>query len=91
MSPFFDKSPPFQAHTYKAKEISMTDSFNRQNDNKIDVKKFDRSTVSTLLIPKNLSEKLYLAIPCGTDPDTGKVLWDFRIGLSWVFSPTVVV
>ncbi len=46
--------------------------FQRKHDKKVDLKAIERSTVSTLLIPKHLVEKLDLVLPVVLDTTTMK-------------------
>jgi len=45
-------------------EGSMQTIFRRKHDKKVNLKAFERSTVSTLLIPKHLTKKLDLVFAC---------------------------
>jgi hypothetical protein len=59
----------------------MPGYFQREQNKLVDIKVFDRSTVSTLLIPSDLVEELPQLIPYFVDPKSGKVFWDLRNGL----------
>jgi hypothetical protein len=55
--------------------------FQRRHEKRIDLKAFERSTVSTLLIPKHLIEKLNLVLPVVLDTATIKKSYNFKAGL----------
>jgi len=59
----------------------MISYFHRRHDKKIDLKEFERSSVSTLLIPKHLVEKLDLVIPFLENSKTKKKSYKFKEGL----------
>ena len=59
----------------------MISYFHRRHDKKVDLKEFERSTVSTLLIPKHLVEKLDLVIPIVENPKTKKKSYKLKDGL----------
>jgi len=59
----------------------MISYFHRRHDKKIDLKEFERSTVSTLLIPKHLVEKLNLVIPYVESSKTKKKSYKLKEGL----------
>jgi hypothetical protein len=59
----------------------MISYFHRKHDKKVDLKEFERSTVSTLLIPKHLVEKLDLVIPFVENSKTKKKSYKFKEGL----------
>jgi hypothetical protein len=59
----------------------MSGYFNRHHEETVDIKVFDRSTVSTLLVPKELTTKMNRVIPELVHPKNGKSFWDFRSGL----------
>ena len=59
----------------------MISFFNRRHEKKIDLKELKRSTVSTLLIPKHLVEKLDLVIPFVENSKTKKKSYKFKDGL----------
>jgi len=59
----------------------MISYFHRRHEKKIDLKEFERSTVSTLLIPKHLVEKLELVIPYVENSKTKRKSYKFREGL----------
>jgi len=58
----------------------MISYFQRRHDKNVDLKEFERSTVSTLLIPKHLVEKLDLVIPCVENSKTKKKSYKFKDG-----------
>ena len=60
---------------------SMISYFHRKHEKKVDLKEFERSTVSTLLIPRHLVEKLDLVIPSVENSNTKKKLYKFKDGL----------
>jgi hypothetical protein len=62
-------------------EFFMISYFHRRHDKKVDLKEFERSTVSTLLIPKHLVEKLELVIPFVENSKTKKKSYKFKEGL----------
>ena len=55
--------------------------FQRKHDKKVDLKAIERSTVSTLLIPKHLVDKLDLVLPVVLDTATMKKSYDLKAGL----------
>jgi len=59
----------------------MISYFYRKHEKKVDLKEFERSTVSTLLIPKHLVEKLDLVIPYIENSKTKKKSYKFKEGL----------
>jgi len=59
----------------------MISYFHRKHEKKVDLKKLERSTVSTLLIPKHLVEKLDLVIPIVENPKTKKKSYKLKDGL----------
>ena len=59
----------------------MISYFHRRHDKKIDLKEFERSSVSNLLIPKHLVEKLDLVIPFLENSKTKKKSYKFKEGL----------
>ena len=59
----------------------MISYFHRRHEKKIDLKEFERSTVSTLLIPKHLVEKLELVIPFVENSKTKKKSFKLKEGL----------
>jgi hypothetical protein len=59
----------------------MISYFNRRHEKKIDLKKLERSTASTLLVPKHLVEKLDLVIPYVENSKTKKKSYKFKEGL----------
>jgi len=59
----------------------MISYFHRKHEKKVDLKGFKRSTISTLLIPKHLVEKLDLVIPCVENSKTKKKSYKFKDGL----------
>jgi hypothetical protein len=58
----------------------MAGYFNRLQEQQVDIKEYDRTTVSTLLVPKLLINELDKVIPWEITK-RGKVIWDFRSGL----------
>ncbi len=48
--------------------------FQRRHEKMVDLKAFERATVSTLLIPKHLAEKLDLVLPVVIDTNHEEVL-----------------
>jgi len=62
-------------------DFFMISYFYRRHDKKVDLKEFERSTVSTLLIPKHLAEKLDLVIPYVENSKTKKKSYNFKDGL----------
>jgi hypothetical protein len=54
--------------------------FHRKHNKKLDLKQFERSTVSTLLIPKHL-ENLHLVLPVVLDATTMKKSYNLKAGL----------
>ena len=63
------------------RRIFMISYFQRRHYKKIDLKEFERSTVSTLLIPKYLVEKLDLVVPYVENSKTKKKSYKFKEGL----------
>jgi len=59
----------------------MISYFYRRHEKKIDLKEFEKSTVSTLLIPKHLVEKLELVIPYVENSKTKKKSYKLKDGL----------
>jgi hypothetical protein len=59
----------------------MISYFHRRHEKKVDLKEFEKSTVSTLLIPKHLVEKLELVIPYVENSKTKKKSYRFKEGL----------
>jgi hypothetical protein len=59
----------------------MIGYFHRKHNKKVDLKQFERSTVSTLLIPKHLVENLHLVLPVVLDATTMKKSYNFKVGL----------
>jgi len=59
----------------------MISYFHRRHEKKIDLKGFNRSSVSTLLIPKHLVEKLGLVIPFVENSKTKKKSYKLKDGL----------
>jgi len=59
----------------------MRTFFQRKHDKKVDLKAFERPTVSTLLIPKHLTEKLDLVLPVILNTNTNNKSYDFKAGL----------
>jgi len=59
----------------------MISYFQRRHDKKIDLKEFERSTASTLLIPKHLVKKLDLVIPFVENSKTKKKSYKLKEGL----------
>ena len=55
--------------------------FQRRHEKRVDLKTFEKSTVSTLLIPKNLIEKLDLVLPVALDTATMKKSYNLKVGL----------
>ncbi len=55
--------------------------FQRRHEKMVDLKAFERSTVSTLLIPKHLVEKLDLVLPVVLDTATMKKSYNLKVGL----------
>jgi hypothetical protein len=55
--------------------------FQRRHEKRVDLKAFEKSTVSTLLIPKHLVEKLDLVIPYVENSKTKKKSYKFKDGL----------
>ncbi len=55
--------------------------FQRRHEKMIDLKAIERSTVSTLLIPKHLVEKLDLVLPVVIDTATMKKSYNWKAGL----------
>ncbi len=51
----------------------------------VDLKAFEKSTVSTLLIPKHLAEKLDLVLPVVLDTATMKKSYNWKAGLKKTF------
>jgi len=66
---------------YNMEDFFMISYFHRRHDKKIDLKEFEKSTVSTLLIPKHLVEKLDLVIPYVENSKTSKKSYKFKDGL----------
>jgi hypothetical protein len=62
-------------------DFCMISYFHRRHEKKIDLKEFERSTVSTLLIPKHLVEKLELVIPFVENSKTKKKSYKLKDGL----------
>ena len=62
-------------------EDFMISYFYRRHEKKIDLKEFEKSTVSTLLIPKHLVEKLELVIPYVENSKTKKKSYKLKDGL----------
>jgi len=62
-------------------EDFMMSYFHRRHDKKIDLKEIERTTVSTLLIPKHLVEKLDLVIPFVENSKTKKKSYKLKEGL----------
>jgi len=59
----------------------MISYFHRRHEKKVDLKGFNRSSVSTLLIPKHLVEKLGLVIPFVENSKTKKKSYKLKDGL----------
>ena len=59
----------------------MISYFHCRHEKKVDLKEFEKSTVSTLLIPKHLVEKLELVIPYVENSKTKKKSYRFKEGL----------
>jgi hypothetical protein len=59
----------------------MLSYFQRRHDKKVDLTEFQRSTVSTLLVPKHLVEKLNLIIPFVENSTTKKKSYKVKGGL----------
>jgi hypothetical protein len=59
----------------------MASFFQRHQEEQVDIQVYDRTTISTLLVPKELVEVLSKVIPNTINPKNGKVIWDFRNGL----------
>ena len=59
----------------------MISYFHRKHEKKVDLKEFERSTVSTLLIPMHLVEKLNLVIPFVENSKTKKKSYKLKEGL----------
>ncbi len=55
--------------------------FQRRHEKRVDLKAFEKSTVSTLLIPKHIVEKLDLVLPVVLDTATMKKSYNFKAGL----------
>jgi hypothetical protein len=55
--------------------------FQRRHEKRVDLKAFEKSTVSTLLIPKHLVEKLDLVLPVVLDTATMKKSYNWKAGL----------
>jgi Protein of unknown function (DUF1564). len=55
--------------------------FQRRHEKRVDLKTFERSTVSTLLIPKHLVDKLDLVLPIVLDTTTTKKSYNWKAGL----------
>ena len=68
-------------YSIKQGGFHMISYFQRRHDKKIDLKGFNRSSVSTLLIPKHLVEKLELVIPFVENSKTKKKSYRFKEGL----------
>ena len=61
--------------------LFMISYFYRRHDKKVDLKEFEKSTVTTLLIPKHLVDKLELVIPYVENSNTKKKSYKFKDGL----------
>jgi hypothetical protein len=59
----------------------MAGYFHRQQEEQVDIQVYDRTTISTLLVPQELVDALFRVIPHALNPKNGKVIWDFRTGL----------
>jgi hypothetical protein len=64
----------------------MNGYFERHQDDQVDIKIFDRTTISTLLVPKELVKQLDRVIPSAVHPKNGKLIWDFKNGLKRLLS-----
>jgi hypothetical protein len=65
---------------------TMAGYFRREQEDRVDVKEFDRTTISTLLIPGKLVEQLARVIPCAVDEKNGRAIWDLKSGLKKLLS-----
>jgi len=59
----------------------MRTLFYRKHDVKVDLKSVEKATVSTLLIPKHLTENLNLVLPIILNTTTNKKSYNFKAGL----------
>lgn len=64
----------------------MPGYFQRRQEEKVDMEVFEKGTVSTLLIPTGISEKLSLILNVGYNPKTKQVFYDFRSALKMLLT-----
>jgi hypothetical protein len=64
----------------------MPGYFQRRHEEKVDVKVYEKGTVSTLLIPSDLVDKLSFVLEMGYNPKSERVFFDFRSGLKMLLN-----